>query len=66
MYAISAIVSYMKLFSGRKRHSVVWNLISVSSQLDKYTAELQSGSTLSVYELDFWHMKGSLGLPGLA
>ena len=56
----------MKLFSGRKRDSAVWNLISVSSQLVKYTAELQSGSTLSVDGLYFWHMKGSLGLPGLA
>ena len=41
------------------------DLTSLSSQLDKYVAVVQSGSTLNVDTLTVWRVNGSSGLPGM-
>jgi len=35
-------------------------MLSVSSQLDTYIAEVQNGGTLSVNAFDFWHARVAL------
>jgi len=41
-------------------------MLSVSSQLDIYIAEVQDGGTLSVNAFEFWHARGPSGLARLA